>query len=124
MHPAKLLALSLVIVLSPRVTMTDVGIRAGVSATRTAAGHQGAGQAGTTVASCGSARGQSGHAWDRSSAPKVKGRWGFPRRLTLLRRPTSNGLGKASCQSLGGPLTPPPTRSCSNWSAASGLLNR
>ena len=131
MQATKLLALSLAIILSPRVAMTDVvgplghsRVAATASATVAGHGHQAAGQTGTKAASTDSAGRHSALAWVRSSTPKIKARWGSPRRLTPLRRAASKIVDLASCQPTGGPLTWLSTRSCSNCSGVSGRAKR
>jgi hypothetical protein len=127
----KLLALSLAIILSPRVAMTDVVGHVGhsrattiASATATVEPGHDAGQAGTKTASTKPAGHESGAARARSSAPKIKGRWGSPRRLTALRRSPSKALANLSLQCPRCPLAWLWSRSCSNCSGASGLANR
>jgi hypothetical protein len=128
-HATKLLALSLAIILSPKVAMSDVvgpmgHSRAGTGASATGTEHHRiGGQQGTKVPSPDSAGRRSGLAWTKPSTAKIKGRWGSPRRLTLVSRSSSKALATL-CQALGGPLTWLSTRSCSNWSGVSGREKR
>jgi hypothetical protein len=125
----RLLALTLVIVLSPRLAMTDVvgrlgdsRVEAGAAATRTVEPHRAAAELGTSTGD--SAQDESGTALAQSRAPKMKGRWGSLRRIPLLSRPRSKAWETTPDQDGTFPLTPPVTRSFSNWSGASGLANR
>jgi hypothetical protein len=125
----RLLALTLAIVLSPRLAMTDVvgqlgqaRTGTGASVTRTVETHRAAAQVGTSARD--SAKGTSGTPAAPSSTPKIKGRWGSLRRIPLLRRSRSKAWDTMTGQDETFPLTLPLISSFSNWSGASGLANR
>ncbi len=129
MQAARLLALTLAIVLSPRLAMTDVvgqlsqaRIGTGASVTRTVEAPEATAKAGTSARD--SAKGTSGPSAAPSKTPKIKGRWGSLRRIALLRRPGSKAWGTTADQDESCPLTLPLASSFSNWSGSSGLANR
>jgi hypothetical protein len=129
----KLVALSLAIILAPRLALTDVvgslghaKVQAGAAATKTVEAGRAGSRVRTPVPSADSAGRHSGPTWARSKEAKIKGRWASPRRLALLRRPASKAL----------PLAPSASgfrvyalavlaaRSCSNCSGVSGRAKR
>ena len=131
MQATRLLALTLAIVLSPRLAMTDVvgqlgqaRTGTGASVTRTVEPHRAAAHAGGTAVARDSAKGISGTSAAPSTTPKIKGRWGSLRRIPLLRRSRSKAWDTMTGQDETFPLTLPLISSFSNWSGASGLANR
>jgi hypothetical protein len=127
----RFLALTLAIVLSPRLAMTDVvgqlghaKVGTGASTTQTVEPHRAASHAGTTAVARDSAKGHTGTALAPSKTAKIKRGWGSPRRVALLRRPRSKAWEMISGQDGSCPLTPLLISIFSNWSGSSGLANR